>query len=241
MALNDLADQVQVIAIMLKEMFPGNRIFSGVDGFDWVTFWQWPDEKELFRVKRGPDVVTTREDLEKLVPADRVIMHHDHPLPPRPKQEKKHWWFRKKTIPGEIDGYPMSKMHHIYRCVHCKREFLSSFPEWKKPPEDKCDPSKKFKSLPKVSVHPSDKLGKDDIFELQRRLTRLDYKYYVLNISEVPDQEYDRLDKRFHALLEEYPEVKLPHHITRSLEAEDMYPQWVRAELGKPLPKGRFF
>jgi hypothetical protein len=78
----------------------------------------------------------------------------------------------------------------------------------------------------------------------QRMLTRYDYYYYVLNISKISDQEYDRRYKEFTALLEGYPGYKLPWPITRSIERSEDYPEWVRKEIGdlKPkLPKGAFF
>jgi len=259
MSIHDLSNQVQAIAILLKEMFPGSRIAARIcgDGHEIVDgefrstnvkiyFWQWAEDGELFSV--WPGEKTTREDLKRLVSADRVRIYEEDLLPQKlrpskPKEKPRHWWMHQRSIPGMLDGYPMSKLHNEYKCAGCGKTFMSHFPEWLKPPDGECSEKKSPKLstvvVPKQQGSIADE--KKRILALQRQLTRWDYLYYVLSRSEVTDPEYDMKDKEFHNLLEKYPDFELPHQITRSLERASEYPAWVRKELGKPSPKGAFF
>ena len=67
----------------------------------------------------------------------------------------------------------------------------------------------------------------EELKQLRKELTRHDYRYYVLFNNTISDQEYDRMYKRYTELL-----IETIGPDTRSLEAGDLYPQWVRDELG---------
>lgn len=68
--------------------------------------------------------------------------------------------------------------------------------------------------------------------QMQRELTRHDYRYYILCQQTITDQQYDKLDHEFEAATWEYLEEIVGKH-TRSLESVDDYPDWVRKEFSE--------
>ncbi len=56
-----------------------------------------------------------------------------------------------------------------------------------------------------------------EVEKLKELIRRHDYKYYVLNSPEIPDDEYDRLFHRLVELEREYPELATPDSPTRRL------------------------
>jgi len=147
---------------------------------------------------------------------------------------QEHDWCQCNCLPLEKDG----KYYSLFYCWKCETEFLSFEPDYLQPSVGSCiNRPKKYewkepKQVGKSRIETSGKEVEQHIFELQRKLTRYDYLYYVLFRSEVSDQEYDIMYMELTKLLKEHPEIKLPYAITRSWEMESSYPQWVREELG---------
>lgn len=67
----------------------------------------------------------------------------------------------------------------------------------------------------------------DELIKLRKELTRHDYRYYILFNPIISDQVYDRMYKRYEAML-----IKVIGLDTHSNEAVECYPEWVRKELG---------
>lgn len=66
-----------------------------------------------------------------------------------------------------------------------------------------------------------------ELIQLRKELTQHDYRYYILAANTISDQHYDRMYRHYQDLL-----IEIVGPDTRSLEAEEQYPQWVRDELG---------
>lgn len=65
-----------------------------------------------------------------------------------------------------------------------------------------------------------------DLQELQKELTRHDYRYYILAFPTISDYKYDMMYKEYEKARDELIGVD-----TRSNELESAYPQWVKEEL----------